>query len=62
MIFVIINHFERVFIFILVKETRNDGKFLHEKETILSLGVSKVKQNAGRTKRGGPIWRHWRLA
>jgi len=37
--------------------------FLHEKETILSLGVSKVKQNAGRrTKRGGPIWLRWRLA
>ena len=36
--------------------------FLHEKETILSLGVSKVKQNAGRTKRGGPIWLRWCLA
>ena len=36
--------------------------FLHEKETTLSLGVSKVKQNAGRTKRGGPIWLRWCLA
>lgn len=62
MIFVIINHFGRVLVVILVKETRNDGNFLHEKQAIISLGVSKVKQNAGRTKRGVSIWLRLRLA